>query len=164
MKEEGGSRFRELNGPTKIYADTLLILMPIVGITGILNIPAYFGFTIHLQQFIAFIFGLVLSSSFILIPARKGMRKDFLPWYDLIFSIIMIIAGLYIAINYETIMVDVGITMTHRVILGILAVLLTIESSRGSWAAIYHHYSGVSGVRPFCISLPGRFSDQKYIS
>jgi len=130
MKEEGGSRFRELNGTAKIYADTLLILMPIVGIIGILNIPAYFGFTIHLQQFIAFIFGLVLSSSFILIPARKGMRKDFLPWYDLISSIIMIVAGLYIAINYETIMVDVGITMTHRVILGILAVLLTIESSR----------------------------------
>lgn len=130
MKEEGGSRFRELNGPAKIYADTLLILMPIVGIIGILNIPAYFGLTIHLQQFIAFIFGLVLGSSFILIPARKGMRKDFLPWYDFIFSIIMIVAGLYIAINYETIMVDVGITMTHRVILGILAVLLTIESSR----------------------------------
>jgi len=130
MKEEGGSRFRELNGTAKIYADTLLILMPIVGIIGILNIPAYFGFTIHLQQFIAFIFGLVLSSSFILIPARKGTRKDFLPWYDLISSIIMIVAGLYIAINYETIMVDVGITMTHRVILGILAVLLTIESSR----------------------------------
>ena len=130
MKVEGGSRFRQLKGIGKVYADTLLILMPIVGIIGILNIPAYFRFTIHLQQFIAFIFGLVLSSSFVLIPARRGMRKDQLPWYDLIFSIIMLVAGLYIAINYQTIMVDVGITMSHRVILGILAVCLTIESAR----------------------------------
>jgi TRAP transporter 4TM/12TM fusion protein len=130
MKVEGGSRFRQLTGVWKIYADTLLILMPIVGIIGILNIPAYFRLTIHLQQFIAFIFGLVLSSSFILMPARKDMRKDKLPWYDLIFSIIMLVAGLYIAINYQTIMVDVGITMSHRVILGLLAVLLTIESAR----------------------------------
>lgn len=130
MKVEGGSRFRQLTGIWKVYADTLLILMPIVGIVGILNIPAYFRFTIHLQQFIAFIFGLVLSSSFVLIPARRGMRKNQLPWYDLIFSIIMLVAGVYIAINYQTIMVDVGITMSHRVILGILAVCLTIESAR----------------------------------
>jgi TRAP transporter 4TM/12TM fusion protein len=130
MIEEGGSRFRQLTGIWKVYADTLLILMPVVGIIGILNIPAYFRFTIHLQQFIAFIFGLVLSSSFILIPARRGMRKDQLPWYDLVFSIIMLVAGLYIAINYQAIMVDVGITMSHRVILGILAVCLTIESAR----------------------------------
>lgn len=130
IKEEGGSRFRQLKGVEKIYADTLLILMPVVGIIGILNIPAYFRFTIHLQQFIAFIFGLVLSASFVLIPAKKGKNKDHIPWYDLIFSIIMIVGGLYIAINYQSIMVDVGITMLHRVVLGILAVLLTIEAAR----------------------------------
>lgn len=130
IKEEGGFRFRQLKGVEKIYADTLLILIPIVGIIGILNIPAYFRFITHLQQFIAFIFGLVLSASFVLIPARKGKTKNHIPWYDLIFSIIMIVEGLYIAVNYQDIMVDVGITMLHRVILGILAVSLTIEAAR----------------------------------
>jgi len=129
-EEDGGLRFRQLKGVEKIYADTLLILMPVAGIIGVLNIPAYFRFITHLQQFIAFIFGLVLSASFVLIPAKKGKSKNHIPWYDLIFSIIMIVEGLYIAVNYQNIMVDVGITMLHRVILGIMAVSLTIEASR----------------------------------
>jgi TRAP transporter 4TM/12TM fusion protein len=129
-REEGGARLRQLQGPPKLYGDIVLTLMPVTGIVGILNLPGYLGMTLHPEQFIAVIYGLVLSATFILFPRKKGSQLDRLPWYDLVFSIISIIAGLYVGINYATIMVDVGIIMVHRVILGICAVLLTIEASR----------------------------------
>jgi len=130
MKEKSEISFRQLKGITKIYADTILTLIPIIGIIGILNIPSYFRITIHLSQYVALIFGFVLASAFILAPARKAHAGDRLPWYDFIFSIISIVAGLYVAINFQTIMVDVGIIMIHRVVLGTCTVLLTIEASR----------------------------------
>jgi len=130
MKEKSEISFRQLKGITKIYADTILTLIPIIGIIGILNIPSYFRITIHLSQYVALIFGFVLASAFILAPARKAHADDRLPWYDFIFSIISIVAGLYVAINFQTIMVDVGIIMIHRVVLGTCTVLLTIEASR----------------------------------
>jgi TRAP transporter 4TM/12TM fusion protein len=129
-KEEGGTRFRQLQGLPKLYADIVLTLMPVTGIVGVLNLPGYLGMALHPQRFIAFIYGLLLSGTFILVPRKKGSGLDRLPWYDLIFSIISIIAGVYVALNYAEIMVDVGIIMTHRVILGTCAVLLTIEASR----------------------------------
>lgn len=130
MKEEGGTRYRQLKGASKVYADTVLTLIPVVGIIGILNIPSYFRASLHLQQFVAAIYGLILGSAFILLPIKKNSSLEKLPWYDLIFSFISIAAGLYVAIQYQVIMVDIGIIMSYRVILGICAVLLTIEASR----------------------------------
>jgi TRAP transporter 4TM/12TM fusion protein len=130
MKEKSETRFRQLKGITKIYVDSILTLIPIVGIIGILDIPSYFRITIHLSQYVALVFGFVLASAFLLKPARKTSVIDRLPWYDFIFSIISIVAGLYVAINFQTIMIDVGIIMIHRVVLGTCTVLLTIEASR----------------------------------
>ena len=113
-----------------MYANAVLAIIPMVGIVGITNIPSYFRISIHLQQFIAMVYGLVLGLSFIHLPARRGQTLDRLPWYDLLFSFISILAGLYIAVYYQQIMIDVGIIMTHRVVLGICAVLLTMEAAR----------------------------------
>ncbi len=130
MDEEGGPRQRSLKGGAKIYSDVLLTITPVIGVVGIINVPSYFGLTMHAQQFIAAVFGLVLAGAFVLLPARKGRGLKRLPWYDLLFSLICITAGLYVAVYYQEIMVDVGILMTHRIILGTLAVLLTIEAAR----------------------------------
>jgi TRAP transporter 4TM/12TM fusion protein len=130
MKEESGLRYRRLKNAAAIYADSVLILIPVVGIVGVLNLPSYLRLALHLQQFIAVIYGLVLASAFILLPPKRAESSDSLPWYDLLFSIISIIAGLYVGIAYQTIMVDVGIIMPQRVVLGICAVLLTMEASR----------------------------------
>jgi TRAP transporter 4TM/12TM fusion protein len=130
MREEGEPRYRSLTGAAKAYADIVLGMIPIVGIVGVINVPSYLGITMHLQQFIALVYGLTLGSAFILLPSRKGKGLHRLPWYDLLFSIISILAGLYIGIYYQQIMVDVGIIMTHRVALGIAAVLLTMEAGR----------------------------------
>ncbi|MBI4632790.1 MAG: TRAP transporter permease [Deltaproteobacteria bacterium] len=128
--EGGGARFRELSGYAGLYADIVLALIPVAGIIGILNLPSYFRISLYLQQYIGFIYGLVIGAAFILIPIRKSSALDRLPWYDLVCSVVAIVAGLYVAINYKTIAIDVGMIQTERVILGTAAVLLTLEASR----------------------------------
>ena len=128
--EGGGTRFRQLTGPAKVYSDIVLALVPTIGIIGILNLASYFGIALYLQQYIGCIYGLVIAAAFILIPIRKKSALDKLPWYDLVCSIVAIVTGLYVAVYYKTIAVDIGLIQTERVILGIAAVLLTLEASR----------------------------------
>jgi TRAP transporter 4TM/12TM fusion protein len=129
-RDEGAKRFRSLKGIPKLYGDAVLTFMPVAAIIGILRIPDYLGLALHPQQVIALIYGLVLSATFILVPPSKGSGGESVPWYDLILSVIGIAAGAYVAFYYQDIMVDVGIIMTHRVILGSFVVLMTIEASR----------------------------------
>ena len=130
MKNEEGPLRRQLKGTSKIYADLLFALIPIIGIMGVVNLPSYFGISLHLQQYMGFIFGLLIASCLVIVPAKRGLSVDRLPWYDLILSVISLIAGLYIALNYKMIAVDIGLLMPERVVLGSFAVLLTLEASR----------------------------------
>jgi len=130
MKEEESRRFRNLRGWAKTYGNILCFLMPLIGIAGIINIPSYLGFAIHLQQFVAFIFGLCISATFVFFPFRGKSDTSRLPWYDLLASLITLFAGLYVSLFYQSIMVDVGIIMPHRVVLGLLSILLTVEAAR----------------------------------
>jgi len=129
-KEERGDRFRQLKGASKIYFDTLLTLIPIIGIAGILNLPSYFGFSFYLQQYTGILFGLMVASSLVAVPANKRLSLTLLPWYDLALSLIAVACGLYIAMNYKLIAVDIGVIKIERVILGIGAVFVTVEASR----------------------------------
>ncbi len=130
MKTEEGPSYRQLKGNSKLYGDVIFGLIPIMGIIGIINLPSYFGISTYLQQYIGFIFGLIIASCFVITPVKKGLSMDKLPWYDLILSMIALMTGLYIAVNYKTITVDIGLMMPERVVLGTFAVLLTMEASR----------------------------------
>ena len=59
MKSEEGPLHRQLKGISKLYADIIFALIPMVGIIGIINLPSYLGISLHLQQYIGLIFGLL---------------------------------------------------------------------------------------------------------
>jgi TRAP transporter 4TM/12TM fusion protein len=131
MAEPGGeSRFRKYKGVASLWQDILLILVPVVGIISILNVPLYFGLSFYLQQYLAIFFGLVLSLVFLLVPARKKMAMDRLPWYDSLFAMLSLIVGFYAAIFYKEIVVEIGLLLPHRVVLGAIAILLILEATR----------------------------------
>ncbi len=130
MKTEEGPTQRKLKGISKFYADLIFVLIPVTGMIGAINLPSYLGISLYLQQYIGVIFGLVVASCFVINPGKRGLAIDQLPWYDLVFSMLSIITGLYIALNYKTISVDIGLIMPERVVLGIFAILLTLEASR----------------------------------
>jgi TRAP transporter 4TM/12TM fusion protein len=130
MKTEEGPSYRQLKGISKLYADLLFAFIPVVGIIGIVNVPSYVGISLHLQQYIGLIFGLLVASCIVITPPKRGLSVDRLPWYDFILSVIGLVSGLYIAVNYKAISVDIGLMMPERIILGSFAVLLTLEASR----------------------------------
>jgi TRAP transporter 4TM/12TM fusion protein len=131
MAEPGEeSRFRRYKGVARLWQDILLILVPVLGITSILNLPLYFGLSFYLQQYLAIFFSLVLALVFLQVPARKKMAMDTLPWYDSILAVLSLIVGFYAAIFYKDIVVEIGLLIPHRILLGTVVVLLILEATR----------------------------------
>ncbi|TWT04828.1 TRAP transporter permease [Planomicrobium sp. CPCC 101079] len=91
---------------------------------------AIFGqYTAYIQRSIHL--GFALSLIFILFPARKrkGERHK-VAWYDYILSLLAIAVALYWPIMYEDLVFRVGRVSEMDLIVGILAVLLTLEATR----------------------------------
>jgi len=131
MAEPGEeSRFRRYKGVAHLWQDISLILVPVTGIISILNLPLYVGLSFYIQQYLAIFFSLVLSLVFLLVPAQKKMAMDTLPWYDSILAVLSLIVGFYAAIFYKDIVVELGLLIPHRILLGTVVILLILEATR----------------------------------
>jgi TRAP transporter 4TM/12TM fusion protein len=131
MAEPGEeSRFRRYKGVAHLWQDISLILVPVTGIISILNLPLYVGLSFYIQQYLAIFFSLVLSLVFLLVPAQKKIAMDTLPWYDSIFAVLSLIVGFYVAIFYKDIVVELGLLIPHRILLGTVVILLILEATR----------------------------------
>jgi TRAP transporter 4TM/12TM fusion protein len=93
---------------------------------------AIFGqFTAYLQRSVHL--GFALSLIFLLFPAikkEKGIKKDKVPFYDIVLSLLSVGVGLYWPIMQQELYFRVGNVTTLDLIVGILAVLLTLEATR----------------------------------
>ena len=131
MAEPGEeTRFRKPGGILSLWLNILLILVPVIGIASILNLPLRVGLSIYIQQYIAIFFAFVLSLVFLLVPGRKEMPMNRIPWYDILFSFLSLIVGFYAALFYKEIVVEMGLLLPHRIALGSVTVLLLLEATR----------------------------------
>lgn len=83
---------------------------------------AYIQRTIHL--------GFALSLIFLLFPAKRGMKRSSVPWYDWLLVGLAIIVCTYWPVFYETLVQKVGGIDLAQVIIGGAAVLLVLEAAR----------------------------------
>ena len=83
---------------------------------------AYIQRTIHL--------GFALSLIFLLFPAKKGLKKSSVPWYDWILIILSITVSAYWPVFYETLVMKVGGIDNTQMIIGGIAILLVLEAAR----------------------------------
>jgi TRAP transporter 4TM/12TM fusion protein len=125
-----GPKFRRLRGLSGYGEDILLTSVPVIGVISILNLPLYFGLSFYIQQYLAMFLGLILATVFILVPFKKGMPMDRLPWYDFVLSILGLGVGIYLAIYYKVIVVELGLLVLQRILLGTVAIILVLEASR----------------------------------
>ena len=72
----------------------------------------------------------VLVLVFLLFPAKKGGRKDCIPWYDWVLAAIALAAVLYIPIRYDYLVRIQGIYNTSETIVGIIGILMIMEACR----------------------------------
>ena len=84
--------------------------------------PAQIQRTVHL--------GFGLTFIFLLFPARRKARKDKIPFYDFILSILAVVVGSYWTINYDRLVQSIGQLETMDFYIGLLAILLVLEGAR----------------------------------
>ncbi|WP_062104425.1 TRAP transporter permease [Bacillus niameyensis] len=83
------------------------------------------------QMLLSIHLGFALSLIFILFPARKkSPKKGKVAWYDYILSFLSIGVGAYWPLMLETIANRVGSLTTLDLIVGTIAILLTLEATR----------------------------------
>ncbi len=68
--------------------------------------------------------------AFLLFPASKKMRKDTLPWYDVVLALIGAACWMYIVINFNTLVRRSGNNTVLDVIIGIVGIIILFESCR----------------------------------
>lgn len=91
-------------------------------ITSIYSIPAQLLRAYHLCA--------VLVLVFLLFPAKQGMRKDYIPWYDWALALAAMAVTLYIPARWGYLVSIQGIYNTSETIVGIFGILLIMEACR----------------------------------
>ncbi|MFJ7936206.1 TRAP transporter permease [Sporosarcina sp. NPDC096371] len=126
QKYDPESNTRNLNGVFKRIVFFGLLAFSIFQLYTAIGIP----FTPFIQRSIHL--GFALALIFILFPARKkgGVKRNKVPFYDVILSLLAIGVGLYWPLLIDELVLRVGRVSTLDIIVGILAVLLTLEASR----------------------------------
>lgn len=108
----------------------LCIFIPLVGCFFTSDINLYFGFNLMREQYYGILIGLVLASTFLIYPVKRKTKRDKVPWYDVIFSILGFCVGLYITIGYKKFLWEISNITPDRILMGALALILILEGVR----------------------------------
>jgi len=89
-----------------------------------------FGLVFFNEQYMGLFLALALFATFLLVPASKKHYAKPVPWYDLLAAIGGAIAGLYIFVEYPTLVDTLGDITQERVVLGTMIIVLLAEATR----------------------------------
>ena len=129
-KSEPSARFRQPGGPAGLIIKVLLGMIPVCGTIFVTHIPEYLGIPLYKEQYLGLVLGLMLISTFLSTPATKMAPRDRVPWYDIILSLLSVITAGYVVILYPQIIPTLGYIMNHRIILGVIMIILVLEAGR----------------------------------
>jgi len=123
-KYDAEANTRDLTGYTaKVLFFMLLAFSLFQLYTGIFGqFTAYIQRTVHL--------GFALTIIFLLFPARKGLKKTKVDWYDYILIGLTIVVCGYWPVFYDTLVQQIGGINTQQTVIGGLAILLVLEATR----------------------------------
>ncbi|MGE0743729.1 MAG: TRAP transporter permease [Rhodospirillales bacterium] len=116
----------------------LVCAITLLGAAWAFEVQHWLGLVVFKEQFLALLFAIALSATFISIKSHRREAGGRVPWYDWIFAALGATVGLYVAILYGDIVYDVGRLTPERTILGIIAVVLVLEATRRStgWSLV----------------------------
>jgi len=129
-EEKVPTRFRRHSGVLGVVERILLIGIPVIGGLFILYIPQQLGMRVWVEQYLAVFLGLTLVTLFLITPATRKSSSGKLPWYDIILCLLSVVVSGYVVINWPDIVDTGGIISLHRVILGVISVVLMLEATR----------------------------------
>ena len=131
MEEQVLSRFRVLRGIPRAIQWFVALTVPICGAAFVVDIPyRLFDVSLFVQQYLGLFIGLMLFYTFVSIPLRPGSVENRVPWYDWILGTISLTGGLYVAVFYERLLMQLGVLAPFRLWLGAAFILTLFEAMR----------------------------------
>ena len=104
---------------------------PIVAVIFVLDLPLYItGASLFNQQYLALFWAMVVALIFLTIPSSKKSDHAEIKWFDILLAVLTVFIGLYVTFFYPEILPSLGTPTTFRSILGLVAILLVLESMR----------------------------------
>jgi TRAP transporter 4TM/12TM fusion protein len=103
-----------------------------------LQIQQYMAWSLYPQQFFAAAVALALALAFLILPAKKGAARDFVPWYDILFATLGFCSAAWIAVRYPDLVNAIFARPAGAYIPGAIIILLLLEALRRStgWALV----------------------------
>lgn len=94
------------------------------------------GINILTQQFVAGMLAASLALAFLHLPVKPGTPRQSVPWYDWVFALSGLAAGLYLAYELPDLVDLILLRPTDGVIAGLVVIVLSVEALRrsGGWA------------------------------
>ena len=126
QKYDPESNTRNVKGIIKVLVFAGLLAFSIFQLYTAIGTP----FTAYIQRSIHL--GFALALIFLLFPAIKkpGVKKDKVPFYDIILSLLAVAVGLYWPLFYDDLVFRVGRVSDMDLFIGVVAILLTLEAAR----------------------------------
>lgn len=132
-------RYRTLRGPLHVLVQILKVGLPVYGVLYVLQVFTVLDVFIYSGTHNAIFLAVILTLVFLLVPASNKAPRDRVPWYDWLLIVISLAGCLYLAVNYERILMYGGADITVvEVILGLATVGVLVEAARRTtgWAMV----------------------------
>lgn len=97
----------------------------------VLDLPLYVkGISLFNQQYLAIFWAQVIALIFLTTPASRKLNEEKVAWYDFLLAFLSLVVGLYVTLFYPSVLLTLGTPTLSKTIMGVLALLLVIESVR----------------------------------
>lgn len=129
--------FRQYQGAMAFFVKTIGAVACLFFLMRIAGIFSYFNIVFLSNQYNAIFLSVVLTLTFLLIPASKDSPKNRLPWYDLLFIIGSLVGCIYIIANALELAYFGKLSATRvEIFLGFIVIIAIMEAVRRSfgWA------------------------------
>jgi TRAP transporter 4TM/12TM fusion protein len=159
MSDETMSTFRQLKGADRMAADLALGAITVFGVLWVAGVHQRLGLMMLKEQFLGVILGLGLCGTFLLV--RRSRRETGPNMVDRACALAGLLCGGYIAVNYDTLVLDLSRITPERLVIGAVTLLLVCEASRRliGWslialAAIFIGYALFADRFPGVLNAP----------
>jgi TRAP transporter 4TM/12TM fusion protein len=152
------ARFRTLDGRARAVERVLLIALTIVGAAWASQAHHLLPFAFFNEQYLGLFLGLGLAPVFLCVRATSRAPLDRVPRYDWLAAAASLVVGGYIMVFYPTIAYSLGVLSWDKLTLGVIAVVLVLESVRrlAGWALMWIALACVLYAK-FAWLFPGLF-------
>jgi TRAP transporter 4TM/12TM fusion protein len=128
---ESGGRFRTLTGVPRALQRTAGILAPLLGIAFIFDLPSLVAsVSLFPQQFAAAFLALILFFLFLTVPPGPHSSRSAVPLHDWLLGAVSLAGGFYVALFYETLLIELGLLSPFKILLGLLVIVALLEATR----------------------------------